>query len=77
MNLDLNFVVLFDRISRRFGILCYYSGTIINIDHEFTYSGRSNEFLNISTIHVSLIELSTMLCKRIGWNSSVCKVKII
>ena len=76
MNLDLNFVVLFDRISHSFRILCYYGGTIINTNHEFTYSGGSNEFLNISTIHVSLIELSRMLCERIGWNSSVCEVEI-
>ncbi|PSS34803.1 Glutamate--tRNA ligase [Actinidia chinensis var. chinensis] len=64
-------------MSHSFGILYYYSGTIISTDHEFTCSRANNEFLNISTMHVSLIELSRMLYEQIGWNSSVCEVEII
>ena len=67
---------MFDKIFYNFKILCYYGGTIVNTDHEFTYSGGSNEFLNISTIHVSLTELSKMLFERIDWNSSTCEVEI-
>jgi len=69
------FVVLFDRISGNFGMLCFHGGVIVNIDIGITYNGRSHEFL-IATLDISLNELSKMLCDQLDWNMFEIEVKI-
>jgi hypothetical protein len=59
--LELCFVMLFDRMSSDFRILCFYDGIIINTDNDITYNGESHEFLT-ATLNMSLNELYKMLC---------------
>ena len=59
--LELCFVMLFDRMSCDFRILCFYDGIIINTDNDITYNGESHEFLT-ATLDMSLNELYKMLC---------------
>jgi hypothetical protein len=59
--LELCFVMLFDRMSSDFRILCFYDGIIINTDNDITYNGESHEFLT-ATLDMSLNELYKMLC---------------
>jgi hypothetical protein len=72
----LGLVVLFDRISSSFEILCFYSGTIVNTYNGITYNEGSNEFL-IVILYVSLIEISRLLYERIGWIYLKFKLKLL
>jgi len=56
-------------------ILCFHGGIIVNIDNGITYNEGSHEFLTPS-LHMSLNELSRMLCNRLGWNIFEIKVEI-
>jgi hypothetical protein len=47
-------------MSDSLGILCFYSGIIVNTDNGITYNGGSHEFL-ITTLYMSLKKLSRML----------------
>jgi hypothetical protein len=73
--LGLGFIVLFNRLSCGDGILCFYGSIIINIDNGITYNWKNNEFLT-TTLDMSLIEKSRLLCDRIGWNLFEIKVEI-
>jgi len=48
-------------------ILCFHGGIIVNIDNSITYNGESHVFLTAS-LHMSLNELSKVLCNQLDWN---------